>query len=108
MFEVGDEIAVHDASPWGDGVPFCLKKGAVFTVIQVWRVGSLVGPDSPADVDAVSIGIDRAWKLPPGVVYTDDLWPAERFRKVERRRDRKALYQKLGISRMVDPCPEVV
>ena len=103
MFSVGDEVVCIDDSPYGIGAPFSVRKGERFTVIGAFPVGTPLAPngESIRDVDAISIGLEN-----PAMVnwysdcnlFTYDLWPAFRFRKVERKRTREELYALIGIA----------
>ena len=106
MFNVGDEVAVIDEEWGAPEFPFPLKKGQRFTVLEAYPEGSRFGRAIIRHGDGIGIGLEytafrqyieaRGWNLPH---Y--DLWPASKFRKVERKRAREELHQALGIDTLL-------
>lgn len=105
MFEVGDEVVCVDdsAEPFGE---VGLRKGEVFIVCDVFRPGETFG-----NYNIISFGIaigrkcqllERHARIMGLYVPHYDIWAADRFRKVERKRSREELYALIGIDGMVD------
>lgn len=97
MFGPGDEIVCIDDSPNDNGSPFGLARGQVFRVLAMLPAGSPVGHGGGEVAGtlalkelAVSIGVDRPalrdyCRTRGFVLATYDLWPPERFRRVQRK-----------------------
>lgn len=105
MFSVNDEIVCVDDSEL-NGYAVLFKKGDVFTVAAVWPKGVEFGPFVTSK-DCVSIGIPEPMLNSPtmplrSLLPSVDLWPANRFRKVQKKRSREELYSLIGIDGMVD------
>lgn len=107
MFSVGEEVVVvDDSDDWivcagkRTMIPVGLKKGDVFTVRGVIAPRTKFGTQTTTTF-CIQIGLPapamEALARQGELLDTLDVWPADRFRKVERKRTREELYALIGI-----------
>lgn len=114
MFSPGDEIECVSNEPNVLGWRPPIEKGARFTVLGVYPVGSMIGPEAIMLEPCIAIGKEneslRRWiDQQRTSLYHYDLWPSHNFRKIERKRTREELHALIGISDMLGQrAPELV
>ena len=109
MFSVGDEVVcINDEPYWVDVngernlIDIGIKKGAAFTVIGAFPAGYKNGQFVLTN-DCIQIGRPNPANeyvrvISVFLMASMDIWVADRFRKVERKRTREELYALIGIS----------